>query len=158
MTLAAVGRARDEPETVLFKQYWQRAEALGPRLGFTTFSTLIADTSRRATAEGRAIEEAERLTRKAPLAAHRIVCDERGRSMTSDAFAAILAQLRDTGAPDVLFVIGGPDGLSPSFRTSAQHLIAFGCQTWPHLLVRAMLAEQIYRALTILSGHPYHRR
>ena len=158
MTLAAVGRARDEPETVLFKQYWQRAEALGPRLGFTTFSTLIADTSRRATAAARAVEEAERLTRKAPLAAHRIVCDERGRSMTSDAFAAILAQLRDTGAPDVVFVIGGPDGLSPSFRTSAQHHIAFGCQTWPHLLVRAMLAEQIYRALTILSGHPYHRR
>jgi len=158
VTLAAVGRARDEPETVLFKQYWQRAEALGPRLGFTTFSTLIANTSRRATAEARALDEAERLTRKVPIASHRIVCDERGRSMTSDAFAAILAQLRDSRAPDVLFVIGGPDGLSPSFRTSAQHLIAFGCQTWPHLLVRAMLAEQIYRGLTILSGHPYHRR
>jgi len=157
VTLAAVGRARDQPETVLFKEFWQRAAAIGPRLGFTAFSTLIVDTSRRATAEARTLEEAERLTRKAPLAAHRIVCDERGRSMTSDAFAAILKQLRDDGASDVLFVIGGPDGLSPSFRTGAQHVIAFGSQTWPHLLVRAMLAEQIYRALTILLGHPYHR-
>lgn len=157
VTLAAIGRARDEPETALFENYWKRAETLGPRLGFTGFSALFIETSRRASAEARLSEEAERLTRKSPSNAHRIVCDGRGRSVTSDAFAASLAQLRDTGTSDVFFVIGGPDGLSPAFRDIAQQRISFGAQTWPHLLVRAMLAEQIYRALTILSGHPYHR-
>jgi 23S rRNA (pseudouridine1915-N3)-methyltransferase len=157
VTLAAVGRARDQPETALFEDYWKRAGALGPRLGFTGFSALIIETSRRASVEARRREETERLTRNSPRNAHLIVCDERGRSVTSDAFAASLARLRDTGASDAFFVIGGPDGLSAAFLGIAQQRIAFGAQTWPHLLVRVMLAEQIYRALTILSGHPYHR-
>ena len=158
VTLAAVGRARGEPETALFNDYWKRAEAAGARLGFTGFATAIVDTSRGATAEARMREEAERLARKSPPIAHRVVCDQRGHSLTSDAFAANLARLRDSGASDVLFVIGGPDGLAAAIRDRAQQRIAFGPQTWPHLLVRVMLAEQIYRALTILSGHPYHRR
>jgi 23S rRNA (pseudouridine1915-N3)-methyltransferase len=157
VTLAAVGRARNQPEATLFNDYWKRAGALGPRLGFTGFTVLTVDVSRRAGASARMSEEAERLARTWPRDAHSIVCDERGRPLTSDAFAASLAQLRDSGTPDVLFVIGGPDGLATVILDRAQQRVAFGAQTWPHLLVRAMLAEQIYRALTILSGHPYHR-
>jgi 23S rRNA (pseudouridine1915-N3)-methyltransferase len=157
VTLAAVGRTRDELETQLFVQYWKRAALLGPRLGFTGFDAPIIEISRRTDAPQRCSEEAERLLRRLPANAHRIVLDERGRSLTSDEFAKQLSALRDRGVADVAFVIGGPDGLSPDFRASAQQRLALGAQTWPHLLVRAMLAEQIYRALTILSGHPYHR-
>jgi 23S rRNA (pseudouridine1915-N3)-methyltransferase len=102
-------------------------------------------------------EEAEKLGRKLPESAHRIVLDEAGRTMTSDALAKRLRQLADAGTRDLAFIIGGPDGLAPSLRDGAHERLAFGPQTWPHLLVRAMLAEQIYRALAILSGHPYHR-
>jgi 23S rRNA (pseudouridine1915-N3)-methyltransferase len=157
LMLAAVGRARQEPETVLFEQYWKRAAALGPKLGFTAFSIAIVENSRRGTAAARKREEAEWLRRHLPSDAYPILLDERGRSLSSDDFAKLLATLRDRNIGDAVFVIGGPDGLLPDFRDSAERRIAFGMQTWPHLLVRAMLAEQIYRALTILSGHPYHR-
>ena len=158
VTLAAVGRLRDEPEAQLFEQYWKRAALSGPRLGFTGFDAPVVEISRRPSASQRCNEEAEKLVRRLPADAHRVVLDERGRSLTSDEFAKQLSALRDRGGVhDVAFVIGGPDGLSADFRASAQRCLAFGAQTWPHLLVRAMLAEQIYRALTILSGHPYHR-
>ena len=79
------------------------------------------------------------------------------RALSSEAFARHLASLRDRGCRDLVFLIGGPDGLAPGLKDAAQERLAFGPQTWPHLMVRAMLAEQIYRAFTILSGHPYHR-
>ena len=157
VTLAAVGRTRGEPEALFFEQYWKRADLLGSRLGLTGFDVAIVEISRRRIAVQRCSEEAERLSRRLPAGAHRIVLDERGRSPTSNEFAKQFCALRDRGIGDVAFVIGGPDGLSPDFRASAQQQLALGAQTWPHLLVRAMLAEQIYRALTILSGHPYHR-
>ena len=157
MTLAAVGRMRDEPEAALFERYWQRAEGLGPKLGFNNFATVIVDTSRRANAAARAAEEAQALGRRLDRDAQIIALDERGRSFSSDAFAAQLAALRDGGASGLAFVIGGPDGLAAEIRNAARLQLAFGAQTWPHLMVRAMLAEQIYRALSILAGHPYHR-
>lgn len=92
-----------------------------------------------------------------PPAAHVIALDERGRARSSEAFAGHLAKLRDAGVRDLAFAIGGPDGLLPDFCRSCQEQLAFGPQTWPHLLARAMLAEQIYRAFAILAGHPYHR-
>src|SRR5262249_47964240 len=97
------------------------------------------------------------LSGKLPRCAHIIALDEGGRAMASEAFAKHLGKLRDTGTTDLAFLIGGPDGLAPALRKGAQETLAFGVQTWPHLLVRAMLAEQIYRAFAILSGHPYHR-
>jgi 23S rRNA (pseudouridine1915-N3)-methyltransferase len=157
VTLAAVGRTRDEPEAQLFEQYWKKAALSGRRLGFSAFDATVVETSRRATATERVREEGEKLLRRLPADAHQIVLDERGRSLSSDEFAKQLSALRHRAVKDVAFVIGGPDGLSPDFRASAQQCLALGVQTWPHLLVRAMLAEQIYRALTILSGHPYHR-
>jgi 23S rRNA (pseudouridine1915-N3)-methyltransferase len=89
--------------------------------------------------------------------AHVVLLDARGKGMTSEAFADMLGALRDAGTRDLAFVIGGPDGLAPLPSKKSGRSLAFGPQTWPHLLVRAMLAEQIYRALTILAGHPYHR-
>lgn len=157
VTLAAVGRARDEPEAALFERYWERASALGPKLGFSRFSTIFIESSRKPTAAERIREEADRLQRRLLRGSHVVVLDSRGQSLTSDAFAGQLARHRDAGIADIAFVIGGPDGLLPEFRDSAQARIAFGPQTWPHLLVRTMLAEQIFRALSILAGHPYHR-
>jgi 23S rRNA (pseudouridine1915-N3)-methyltransferase len=102
-------------------------------------------------------QEAERLSRRIPEGAHLIVMDERAHALGSEAFAKFLGKRRDSGARDLAFIIGGPDGLSPSLRQAADEQLSLGPQTWPHLLVRAMLAEQIFRACTILSGHPYHR-
>jgi 23S rRNA (pseudouridine1915-N3)-methyltransferase len=157
VTLVAVGRTRDEPEAQLFADYWKRAALLGPRLGFTAFNIEVIETSRRGSPEARRREEAEKLVRRLPSAAYRLALDETGSSLPSDAFAKQLCSLRDDRNENVTFVIGGPDGLSPDLLASAKQRMSFGRQTWPHLLVRAMLAEQIYRALTIASGHPYHR-
>ena len=157
LVVAAVGVARNVPEQELCELYCKRVRALGPKLGFSKFDVTIAETSRVSTAFARMNEEAAKLIAKVPPGAHRIVLDQGGRSVTSEAFAAHLAKLRDSGARDLAFLIGGPDGLAASLRDNAQQRLAFGGQTWPHLLVRAMLAEQIYRAMTILAGHPYHR-
>lgn len=89
--------------------------------------------------------------------AHVIACDEHGKARTSRDFAAHIGRLRDDGARRLVLVIGGADGLDPSLIANANETLAFGVQTWPHALVRTMLAEQVYRAVTILSGSPYHR-
>lgn len=158
LTVAAVGRARGaEPEQALCDLHWERAKALAPRLGFTKLDFLIVETSRAASPEARMEAEAAKLTARLPSPAHRIALDEQGRTLSSEAFAKHLARLRDRGSRDLVFLIGGPDGLAPALRQDAEERLAFGPQTWPHLLVRAMLAEQIYRAFAILSGHPYHR-
>jgi 23S rRNA (pseudouridine1915-N3)-methyltransferase len=157
LTIAAVGRSRESPEQALCDLYCERARAIAPKLGFSKLELVVVDTSRAGSVDARMKEEADKIGRKISDDAHRIVLDEAGRTMTSETFAKRLRQLADTGTRDLFFIIGGPDGLAPSLRESAHERLAFGPQTWPHLLVRAMLAEQIYRALAILSGHPYHR-
>jgi len=157
LTIAAVGRSRESPEQALTDLYVERARAIAPKLGISKLELFIVDTSRAASADARMKEEAEKIGPKLAAGTHRIVLDEAGRTMTSEAFAKRLRQLADSGTRDLVFVIGGPDGLAPSLRDGAQERLAFGPQTWPHLLVRAMLAEQIYRAFAILLGHPYHR-
>ena len=157
ITVAGVGRARDAPEQTLCELHWERAAQLGAKLGFSRLDLAIIDTSRATSAAARLEDEARKLGSRIPSPAHRIALDEAGRSLTSEAFAKHLAVLRDRGVRDLVFLIGGPDGLAPGLREGADERLAFGPQTWPHLLVRALLAEQIYRAFTILSGHPYHR-
>ena len=94
-----------------------------------------------------------------PMSPHRdVLLDERGRQMTSEEFAALLGRWRDDGRPAASFVIGGPDGLSPDLTAAADLVLGLSPLTWPHQLVRIMLAEQLYRAVTILVGHPYHRQ
>jgi 23S rRNA (pseudouridine1915-N3)-methyltransferase len=155
VAIAAVGRARAAPEQAICDLYLERAAALGSKLKFSNFELAVIETSRAASADARMADEAAKLLKRAG-SAHLIALDEKGASLSSEAFARQLAKLRDRGL-DVAFVIGGPDGLSPELKTRAAERLAFGAQTWPHLLVRALLAEQLYRAMAILSGHPYHR-
>jgi len=86
-----------------------------------------------------------------------VLLDERGEQLSSEKFAAILGRWRDDGVREARFVIGAADGHGEAARGKADLLIAFGAMTWPHLLARAMLAEQLWRATSILAGHPYHR-
>jgi 23S rRNA (pseudouridine1915-N3)-methyltransferase len=101
--------------------------------------------------------EGELLTRTIPPGAVLVVLDERGKTLSSPEFAAQLAAWRDVGRQDAAFLIGGADGIDPTLRAKADLAISFGRMVWPHLLVRVMLAEQLYRAATILAGSPYHR-
>ena len=112
---------------------------------------------RRREADARKREEAGFLRNVLRPGGALILLDERGRDIASPDFARSLSALRDEGRRDLLFGIGGPDGHHPSLRAEADRTIAFGSATWPHQLARVLLAEQLYRAATILSGHPYHR-
>jgi 23S rRNA (pseudouridine1915-N3)-methyltransferase len=106
---------------------------------------------------GGMVAEATLLARAIPAAAAVIALDERGREMTSPDFADLLARFRDAGRQDAALVIGGADGLAPELRHGADAVLSFGPMVWPHMLVRVMVAEQLYRAASILSGAPYHR-
>ncbi len=144
--ILAGGRAKAAPETELALGYLQRARDGGRALGLSSF--VLTEWDER---------KPEKLIDACAGPVLLIALDERGSSLSSDAFAKQLAKWRDVGEPRALFVIGGPDGLPPDVKRRAQLTLAFGTQTWPHLLVRTMLAEQLFRAVTILGGHPYHR-
>jgi len=149
ITLAAVGRAKPGPARDLYEQYVGR---LNWRI------TLKEVEERRAFPPGRLKErEGELLLAALPAGAKVVALDESGKTLTSKAFARLLGEWRDSGEQNIAFVIGGADGLSPAVRQAAHQTLAFGAMTWPHMLVRALLAEQLYRAQSILAGHPYHR-
>jgi 23S rRNA (pseudouridine1915-N3)-methyltransferase len=157
LLILAVGQARGTSEGALVDDYVGRANAFGKRLGLSSTAVEEVGLSKLREARARVAEEGERLAARIPTGAHVITCDARGKGMTSEAFAEMLGAMRDAGARDLVFLIGGPDGLDPGPSVKPGRSLAFGPQTWPHLLARAMLAEQIYRSLTILGGHPYHR-
>lgn len=149
--IAAIGRLGRTPESGLVADYAQRATAAGRSLGLGPVEVLEFEAKK----PGKG-PEADLLLAAAE-GAHLIACDEHGQTWPSRAFAAHLADLRDRGARRLVFAIGGADGLDPHLLTTASERLAFGPQTWPHALARVMLAEQIYRAVTILAGSPYHR-
>lgn len=153
MHLCAVGRLRGGPERDLIADYTQRFDRTGRALSLGPLIEHEVEDKKNA---GMAAE-AELLARAVPQGAVLVTLDERGRLMTSPEFAAQLARWRDGGRQDVAFVIGGADGIDPSLRARADFSISFGQMVWPHMLVRVMLAEQLYRAANILSGGPYHR-
>lgn len=155
--ICAVGRMKAGPEKDLAGRYLDRfAKAARPLgLEFAGIHEIVESRSR--TADERRRDEAERLRGAFPEGGAVIALDERGSAIGSEDFAARLAALRDGGHRALTVVIGGPDGLDPSIRGQAELVLSFGALTWPHQLVRIMLAEQLYRAATILSGHPYHR-
>jgi 23S rRNA (pseudouridine1915-N3)-methyltransferase len=155
--ILAVGTMRGSNEAALIEDFVGRAQGMGRGLGFAAVDVIEVAVSKKRDAPLRMAEEAERLAAKVPPGAHIVMLDARGKGMTSEEFADMLGALRDAGTKDFCFVIGGPDGLQPLPGKHAGRSLAFGPQTWPHMLVRAMLAEQVYRALTILAGHPYHR-
>jgi 23S rRNA (pseudouridine1915-N3)-methyltransferase len=147
--LAAVGRAKSGPELDLYQQYIRR---LSPP---PTLKEV--EEKRPLPVPDRMAREADLLLGAIPPGAVVVALDERGKSMGSEAFAARLGQWRDQGVGDLAFLIGGADGHGEAVRTRADLLLSFGAMTWPHMLVRAMVAEQLWRAHAILSGHPYHR-
>ena len=157
LTILAVGFSRGTSEGALTDDYIHRATLMGRNMGFTAVTVEEVSVSKARDAKSRMAEEAEKLAGRVPAGAHLVQLDARGKGMTSEDFAEMLGALRDAGTKDLVFVIGGPDGLAPLPGKRAGRSLAFGPQIWPHLLVRAMLSEQVYRALTILSGHPYHR-
>ena len=157
LLILAVGHARGTSEGTLTEDFITRAANTGRRMGFPDVAVEEVAVSKSRETPKRKQEEAERLAARVPEGAHVILLDARGKGMTSEDFAEMLGALRDAGTKHLAFVIGGPDGLGTLPKIRAGRSLAFGPQTWPHLLVRAMLAEQVYRALTILAGHPYHR-
>jgi 23S rRNA (pseudouridine1915-N3)-methyltransferase len=157
LVVAAVGRLKDGPERELAERYRKRADQAGRRIGFRETDVVEIRESRAQEVGKRMIEESIALSNVIPDRAIVIILDERGESLDSTGLASRLARWRDEGRPAAVFVIGGDDGLAPSLRDKATLRLAFGAATWPHQLVRVMLLEQVYRAVSILSGHPYHR-
>ena len=151
--LCAVGRMRAGPERALVDDYTTRFDRSGRALGLGPLLEHEVEDKRGGGMEA----EAELLARAVPHGAVLVVMDERGKLLSSPDFSAQLGKWRDAGRQDVAFVIGGADGIAPGLRARADFAISFGQMVWPHMMVRAMLAEQLYRAVTILGGGPYHR-
>ncbi|MDR3375787.1 MAG: 23S rRNA (pseudouridine(1915)-N(3))-methyltransferase RlmH [Ancalomicrobiaceae bacterium] len=155
--IAAVGRLKAGPERDLADRYLDRAVKTGRPLGLNRLDVREISEGRAVRPDDRKAEEAAELLALIPADAEVVVLDEGGRSTTSEGFADFIASARDRGVADLVFAIGGPDGHGPALKARAKSTLAFGAMTWPHQIVRVLLAEQIYRATTILSGHPYHR-
>ncbi|CTQ49296.1 23S rRNA (pseudouridine(1915)-N(3))-methyltransferase RlmH [Jannaschia donghaensis] len=149
--LVCVGRLRKGPEKMMVEDYLDRFAKAGRGLGLPPVTVTELD------AKGAGmIAEGELIARAIPPGAAMAILDERGRRITSPDFAAHLGDWRDQ-ARDVALVIGGADGIAPDLRDRADLAISFGAMVWPHMLVRVMVAEQLYRAASILAGSPYHR-
>lgn len=151
--ICAVGRLRAGAEKDLIDDYLIRLDRTGRALGLGPARVVEVEDKK----GGGMAAEAVLLDRAVPSGALVCVLDERGKVETSPEFATRLGGWRDMGRSDVAFVIGGADGIDPSLRGRADHKLSFGKMVWPHMLVRVMLAEQLYRAASILSGGPYHR-
>jgi len=156
VTLVVVGRLKAGAERDLFDRYQDRASRAGRQLGLTFDIREIPESAARS-AEMRKVEEAQALTAVMPAGAMLVVLDEGGRSLGSRSFAERIATWRDSGVQHLVLAIGGADGLATGLLERAALRLALGEMTWPHQIVRILVAEQLYRAVTILSGHPYHR-
>jgi 23S rRNA (pseudouridine1915-N3)-methyltransferase len=158
LIVCAVGRLKEGPERALVEKYRDRLAPLAKRLGLAPVVWHETGESRAADASTRREQEGDALLRLLREADFVIALDERGKPLTSEALAGVLAKARDGGIKSAGIVIGGPDGLSDAARAAANLVLSFGAITLPHGLARIVLAEQLYRAATILSRHPYHRR
>jgi 23S rRNA (pseudouridine1915-N3)-methyltransferase len=157
LCLATIGRLKKGPEHDLVTRYQTRIEGMAPLLGFAPKIIAIEGTESRArSSDARRHEEAEWLLAKTS-SMMLITFDERGQSWSSEIFATKIGTFRDQGCKALALVIGGPDGLDDRVRQRAEHVLSFGKLTLPHQIVRVLVVEQLYRSLTILAGHPYHR-
>lgn len=157
LLIAAVGRAKPSPERDLTTEYLDRARASGGPIGVTGADLVDVEERKKLPPAELKRREGELLLGALPAGAVIVALDERGKSLSSEDFAGFVARTRDDGAPVLACLIGGADGHGQEIRNRAALTLSFGKATWPHMLVRAMLAEQLYRAVTILAGHPYHR-
>ena len=153
----AVGRLKAGPEKELASRYLDRFAKAGPACGLEFLRSVEIAESRASNAATRKREEATELTKAMPEGALVIILDERGKALDSQEFADLIGDHRDRGQRDIAIVIGGADGVDPELREKTKLVLNLGRMTWPHQLVRILVAEQLYRAVTILSGHPYHR-
>ena len=151
--ICAVGRLRKGPERDLYDDYLTRFDRTGRALALGPAQLIEVEDKK----GGGMPAEAALLERAIPSGSLICVMDERGKLQSSPQFAETLGQWRDQGRQDVAFVIGGADGIDPILRDRAYAALSFGKMVWPHMLVRVMLAEQLYRAASILSSGPYHR-
>ncbi len=161
IAVGAVGILKKGPEAELVAAYRWRFDGLGRQLGFKAIRVAEIDPAKSLPRGQRQTREADQLLAPISREATIIVLDEGGKPITSKDLADMLAKFRDEGVSETWFLIGGADGHGPAIRNLVQSgkakPMAFGSATWPHMLVRAMLCEQLYRALTILGNHPYHR-
>jgi 23S rRNA (pseudouridine1915-N3)-methyltransferase len=157
LVIITVGRLKQGPERELAERYRERFDDIGRRLGFRDSEVLEIAEGRARDASTRMAEEASAISAAIPEKSVVIALDQRGDNIDSEAFARHLGRWRDDQVANSIFIIGGADGLSPELRRMAKLRLAFGSATWPHQMVRVMLLEQLYRAATILAGHPYHR-
>jgi 23S rRNA (pseudouridine1915-N3)-methyltransferase len=157
LAIAAIGQLKSGPEKEMAADYEQRILGLGRTAGLTGLVVQDWPESRGATADLRKTEEAKKLWSAVPDGTFSVVLDERGKSVKSVEFAKLIEAQAQSGTRQLTFLIGGPDGHAPDTRTRASNTISFGPMTFPHRLLRVMLLEQVYRAVTILVSHPYHR-
>ena len=152
LRIAAVGRLRGGPEADLVADYLDRFDRTGRALGLGPVTLHEVEAKK-----GGMAAEAVLLAKATASASPVCILDERGKTLTSPQFAQLLADWRDQGQAEPAFIIGGADGTDPDLRANADMAVSFGQMVWPHMLVRVMLAEQLYRAASILAGSPYHR-
>jgi len=157
IVVIAVGRLKQGPERELAERYMKRFDEIGRKLGFRGLDVREIGESRAREAPARIAEEAAAILAAIPENSVVVALDEHGENIDSSAIARRLGQWRDQAIAQTIFLIGGADGLSPELQGKAKFRVAFGAATWPHQIVRVMLLEQLYRAATILAGHPYHR-
>lgn len=155
--LVTVGRLKSGPERTLCERYGERFLAICRSIGIPEFRQIELTESHQRRAEDRMADEARAIEAAVPEGARLMLFDERGKSLSSPEFADMLRSAREASAAHLALVIGGPDGLDPALRARAQGVLSFGRLTLPHQIVRVLALEQLYRAATILTGHPYHR-
>jgi 23S rRNA (pseudouridine1915-N3)-methyltransferase len=157
VVVAAIGRLKEGPERALATHYRKRAADAGRALGVREVEIVEVKESRARESGKRIIEESIALASLVPEQAAAVVLDERGQNLSSLLLTNQLKRWRDEGRGEVVFIVGGPDGMARTLHDRASLCLSFGAATWPHQLVRIMLLEQIYRSMTIWAGHPYHR-
>ena len=157
LILAAVGRMKKGPEQELADRYRDRVSKSGKAVGISQIKVIEIVESRAASADARKQEEADQLLARLPENCTIFAFDERGKSPDSRQFAKLVESQLNQGSNALALIIGGPDGLAPSIRDKAEKTLSFGSATFPHQLVRILVLEQAYRAVTILTNHPYHR-
>lgn len=157
LIVAAVGKLKAGPERELYERYAKRITSAGRAAGLGPLETIETNESRRGNPGERCAEESALLLAKIPDTAMLVALDERGKPLSSEDIASLVSDKRDTGVPELVFAIGGPDGHGAELRKKVAQTLSLGAITLPHGLARVVLAEQLYRAVTILTGHPYHR-
>ncbi|MGI9406199.1 MAG: 23S rRNA (pseudouridine(1915)-N(3))-methyltransferase RlmH [Hyphomicrobiaceae bacterium] len=157
ISIHAIGRLKQGSETELCNRYQDRIGSQGRSVAIGPVTICELVESRAADANERKASEAAELLQRIPSDAHRVALDERGKTLTSVDFANVIKQIRDDGARELAFAVGGPDGHGDALKAAAHRTLSLGPMTFPHGLARVLLLEQIYRAITILTNHPYHR-